>query len=130
MNICNRYGIKWRYDFSHSKSGVVTFGETKPHYFESLKNREWLLGDTEVEELYEYKKLGVFKNYVGSFSSNIDDNIDKTKKKLVCYFLPILIVGNSILLFMLSSGNKPACPCSFMVLSFYAYSYFTVKTGA
>ena len=28
MNICNRYGIKWRYDFNNSKSGIVTFGET------------------------------------------------------------------------------------------------------
>ena len=81
MNICNRYGIKWRYNLNHSKSSVVTFGETKPNHFESLKNREWLLGDTKVEELYEYKNLGVLKNYVGSFSSNIDDNIDKTRKK-------------------------------------------------
>ena len=58
MNICNRYGIKWRYDFNYSNSGVVTFGETTPHHFESLKNREWLLDDAEVEELYEYKNLG------------------------------------------------------------------------
>ena len=99
MNICNRYGIKWRYDFNRSKSGVVTFGETKPHHFESLKNREWLLGDTKVEALYEYKNLGVLKNYLGPFSSNIDDNIDKTRKQLVCYFLPVLIVGKPILLF-------------------------------
>ena len=113
MNICNPYGIKWRYDFSHSKSGVVTFGETKPHHFVSLKNREWLLGDTKVEDLYEYKNLGVLKNYVGSFSSNSDDNIDKTRKNLVYYFLPVLIV----LLFMLSSGGKPACPRCCMVLS-------------
>ena len=34
-NVCNRYGIKWRYDFNHSKSGVVTFGETRSHHFES-----------------------------------------------------------------------------------------------
>ena len=34
-----------------------------------------------MEELYEYKNLGVLKNYVGSFSSNIDDNIDKTRRK-------------------------------------------------
>ena len=81
MNICNRYDIKWRYDFNHSKSG-----ETKPHHFVSLKNREWLLGDTKVEELYEYKNLGVFKNYVGSFSSNIDDNIDKTRKTVGMLF--------------------------------------------
>ena len=64
MNICNRYGIKWRYDFNHSKSGVVTFGRTKPHHFESLKNCEWLLGDTKVEELYQYRNLGVLKNNV------------------------------------------------------------------
>ena len=86
INICNHYGNKWRYDFNHSKSGVVIFGETKPHHFKSLKNHEWLLGDTKVEELYEYKNLGVLKNYVGSFFSNIDDNIDKTRKKVGVLF--------------------------------------------
>ena len=35
-----------------------TFGEAKPQYFESLKSRYWLVGDTKVEELYEYKNLG------------------------------------------------------------------------
>ena len=86
MNICNRYGTKWRYDFNHSKSGVVTFGKTKPYHFVSLKNCEWLLDDTKVEELYEYKNLGVLKNYVRSFSSNIDNNIDKTRKKVGMLF--------------------------------------------
>ena len=66
MNICNRYGISWRYDFNHY---VASFGETKLQPFEFLKNREWFLGDTKVEELYEYKNLGVLKNYLGSFSS-------------------------------------------------------------
>ena len=74
LNICNRYGINWGYDFNHSKSRIVTFGETKLQHFESLKNRKWFLGDTKVEELYEYKNLGVLKNYVDSFSSNIDDH--------------------------------------------------------
>ena len=55
MNICNHYGINWMYDFNHSKSGIVTFGETKLQHFESLKNREWFLGDTKVEELYELR---------------------------------------------------------------------------
>ena len=86
MNICNRYGVNWRYDFNHSKSGIVTFGETKLQHFESLKNREWFLGDTKVEELYEYKNLGVLKNYMGSFSSNIDDYIDKTRQKVGIIF--------------------------------------------
>ena len=82
MSICYKYGIKWRYEFNHSKSGIVTFGESKPQHFESIKNRVWLLGDTMVDELYEYRNLSVLKNYVGSFSSNVEDNIDKTRKKL------------------------------------------------
>ena len=40
-----------------------------------------MLGNESVEERYEYKNLGVVKNYIGSFSSNIEDNIDKTRKK-------------------------------------------------
>ena len=34
-----------------------------------------------VDERYEYKNLGVVKNYAGSFCSNVEDNIDKTRKK-------------------------------------------------
>ena len=86
MNICNCQGIKWRYDLNHFECGIVTFGETELQYFESLKNREWFLGDTKVEELYEYKNLGVLRNYVRSFSSNIHDNIDKTRKKVGMIF--------------------------------------------
>ena len=79
MSICYKYGTKWRYEFNHFKSGIVTFGESKPQHFESMKNRVWLLGHTIVDELYEYKNLGVQKNYVGLFSSNVEDNIDKTR---------------------------------------------------
>ena len=46
-----------------------------------MKEREWALGDDTVKELYEYKNLGVLKNYCGLFASNISDNIDKTRKK-------------------------------------------------
>ena len=46
-----------------------------------MKEREWTLGDTKVDELYEYKNLGVLKNYAGWFTSNILDNIEKTRKK-------------------------------------------------
>ena len=80
MSICYKYGIKWRYEFNHSKSGIVTFGESKPKHFESMKNHEWLLGDTVVDELYEYKNLGVLKNYVSLFSSNVEDKLKPAKK--------------------------------------------------
>ena len=62
MNKCHNYCKTWRYEFNHSKSGVVTFGETTFIYCKSMKEREWALGDNTVEELYEYKNLGVLKN--------------------------------------------------------------------
>ena len=34
-----------------------------------------------ANELCEYKNLGVLKNYIGSISSNVEDNIEKTRKK-------------------------------------------------
>ena len=41
-----------------------------------------MLGDAVVDELYEYNNLGVLKNYVSSFASNVDDNIKKARKRL------------------------------------------------
>ena len=82
LGTCYKYSTKWRYEFNHTKSGVVTYGETKPVHFEEMKEREWILGDGTVDELYEHKNLGVLRNYIGSFSSSVEDNIDKTRKKL------------------------------------------------
>ena len=81
MTKCVRYSLQWRYEFNHTKSGVVTLGESKPSHLAAMQNRNRVLGDDNVDELYEYKNLGILKNYVGSFSSNIDDNIEKTQKK-------------------------------------------------
>ena len=86
MSICWKYGIIWRYEFNHSNSGIVTFSESKPQHFEPMKNRKWLLGDTTIDELYEYKNFGVLKNYVSSFSLSVEDNIDKTRKKIGLIF--------------------------------------------
>ena len=57
LNICHQYSVTWRYEFNHTKSGVVTFCETKPIHSRLMKEREWTLGDTKVDELYEYKIL-------------------------------------------------------------------------
>ena len=46
-----------------------------------MKERKWLLGHTTVYELCEYKNLGVLKNYANSFSTNVEDNIEKARKK-------------------------------------------------
>ena len=60
---------------------MVTFGEHDPHHFREKNNRSWKLGDEVVEESDEYKNLGIVKNYVGSFQSDVDEAIEKTRKK-------------------------------------------------
>ena len=51
MNICFEYGVRWRYEFNNSKSGIVTFGETKAQHFISMNKRSWVLGSETLEEL-------------------------------------------------------------------------------
>ena len=99
MNTCYDYGVRWRYEFNNSKSGIVTFSETKAQRFISMNKCSWVLSLETVEELYKYKNLGDLKNYIGSFSSNIIDNIEKLRKKWECYFWPISTEGKSILLY-------------------------------
>ena len=41
---------------------MVTFGETRAVHCDSMKRREWVLGEKIVDELYECKNLGVLKN--------------------------------------------------------------------
>ena len=62
--------------------GVVTFGEIKPIHSQLMRKHEWMLGDYVVDELFEYKNLGVLKNYVSSFASNVDEDIEKARKRL------------------------------------------------
>ena len=90
MNICHTYSKTWRYEFNHTNSGVVTFGETKPIHSQLMREREWkfpnffyffFIFEFVVDKLFEYKNLGVLKNYVSSFASNVDDSIDKTRRK-------------------------------------------------
>ena len=75
------YSQKRRLDYYETKSGMVTFGEHGPHHFREKNNRSWKLGDQVVEESNECKNLGIVKNYIGSFQSDVDKGIEKTRKK-------------------------------------------------
>ena len=44
-------------------------------------NWSWKLDDEVVEESNEYKNLGIVKNYVGSFQSDVDEAIENTRRK-------------------------------------------------
>ena len=78
--MCYEYSIKWRYEFNHLKRGIVTFGETKRVHSEAMKVRNWTLGSESVSELYEYKNLGVVKNYIGSFPPMLMRTLKKHAK--------------------------------------------------
>ena len=80
MNIAYEYSLKWRYEFNNIKSGKVTYCESKPSHFANMQERSWTLGVENVDELYEYKNLGVYKNYCGSFVANIDENIENSQE--------------------------------------------------
>ena len=78
MNMCYEYSIKWRYEFNHLKSGIVTFGETERVHSEAMKVRNWTLGRNRSASCMNIKTLVFLKNYIGSFSTNADENIKKT----------------------------------------------------
>ena len=81
MNLCHNYSSWWRYQFNYIKRGVVTFVECKPRHSKLMKEFKWHLGYMAVYELCEYKNLGVLKNYTNSFSTNVEDNIEKSPQK-------------------------------------------------
>ena len=72
---------------------MVNYGETKLVHFEEMQEREWFLKDQIVDELYEYKTLGVLKNSIGSFSSIVTDNVNKLGRKPGLSFHLILIAA-------------------------------------
>ena len=113
MQMCYCYGLKWRYEslyeFNNSKGGVVTFGETTVVHCNSMKRRELIFGGENVDGLYEYKNLGVLKNYIGSCSSNVDDNIEKTRSKAGVIISCNLDRGKVNPLIFASSGDRFAC---------------------
>ena len=41
MNIAYEYCLKWRYEFNNIKSGIVTYGKSKPPHFANMQERSW-----------------------------------------------------------------------------------------
>ena len=119
MNIAYECNLKWRHEFNNIKSGIVTYGESQPSHLANMQEKSWTLGVENVDELYEYKKLGVYKNYCGSFNANIDEHFEKNlviKRKLSSQ--PTSISARLTLSFMSSVGNKSVYPLSYLVPRF------------
>ena len=82
-----------------------------------MRECEWKLGDSVSDKLFEYKNLGVLKNYVSSFASDVDDNIETARNKARMIFLPTLTVVKQTYSFMSSSGGKYVCPPCYLALN-------------
>ena len=63
---------------------MVAFGESSAEDSKNIQTWNWSLGPDHVDEEDEYVNLGVCKNYCGSFSKNVDENIAEQGKRLVC----------------------------------------------
>ena len=46
-----------------------------------INTRKFVIGSSPIEDLKEYTNLGIYKNYCGSFTTNVDENITKVRKK-------------------------------------------------
>ena len=46
-----------------------------------INSRRFAIGSSPIEELKEYINLEIYKNYCGSFATNVDENITKVRKK-------------------------------------------------
>ena len=55
--LCLRYGNKWRFEHGIIKCLVVVFNELKRAFLQS--NRQWPFGTSYIEEVTQYKHLGV-----------------------------------------------------------------------
>ena len=73
-------------------------------------------GET-VDELNEYRNLGLLKNYIGSFSSNIDNNIEKTRSKAGMIFSSNFDRQKVTRLYLSSSVDRLAFRLFCLVLS-------------
>jgi len=59
MNRAYQYSKQWRIRFSNSKSKCLVFGETSHGHRINKKTRNWLMGDTRVEEVDSYTHVGI-----------------------------------------------------------------------
>ena len=73
--------IKWRYEYHNEKSRIAVFGDILAMHGRMINTRKFVIGSSPIEELKDYTDLGIYKNYCGSFVTNIDENITKARKR-------------------------------------------------
>ena len=110
ISIAYQYSCEWRYEFNYDKTAVVTFGESLACHSKAVKQRNWHVGPTHTDERDKYTNLGVYKNYCGSFTRNIDESITKTRKKAGMLFAAIFDRRRTNPMVYLKSSKQSCIP--------------------
>ena len=75
-----QYSCDWRYEFNYDKTAVVTFGESLACHSKAVKQQNWHVGPTNIDERDEYTNLGVYKITVVPLQrKTLNESITKTK---------------------------------------------------
>lgn len=89
MQICYQYSLKWWYEYNATKSAVIVFNESETDFKSAKLHRTWYLGPDKVEEVIQYRHLGIYcDKYMG-----LDNNIDDASSKLKRTFLSLINSG-------------------------------------
>ena len=56
ISITYGYSCDWRYEFNYDKTAVVTFRESLACHSKAMKQRNWQVGPTHIDERNEYTK--------------------------------------------------------------------------
>jgi hypothetical protein len=62
INTCVTYSQKWRFDFNHTKTKVLVFGETQTQAQKLGPQRKWTLNNVALVEVTEEKHVGIMLN--------------------------------------------------------------------
>jgi hypothetical protein len=69
LSICNRYSLKWRFEYNANKCGIIVFNEVNS---ENLQ-RIWTLGTQTIHEVDNYTHLGIDCNRFLQLKKSIED---------------------------------------------------------
>ena len=70
---------------ARTKGGVLVFGKLRAQHYREKQARHWKLDGNGVAELYEYKSMGVVKNYVSSSRPDISEATEKLERGQECF---------------------------------------------
>ena len=84
LDVASEFASKWNLKFNASKSKVLITGKKLD------RNKQWFLGGNVIDEVNEYKYLGVFFSRSLKFSYHIEQYLKESFNKTLHYTIRVL----------------------------------------